>query len=157
MTTPMENHEIPKGEHEQRMTISIDVFVPDHPDRTESPIFRHTRDKLIKDNSMAVCEVNNADCDHDHPLELHHDMVEWCDSEGVDWDKIKKDCPEFPWETFDPAHPEQFIDSEFNAKRVLCKKHHTGKDHGIHFLPMPIWQMQKYKRDDFILTPDEEK
>ena len=27
---------------------------------------------------------------------------------------------------------------------LLCKKHHTGKDEGIHDLPHPLWIWQKY-------------
>lgn len=149
--------QVPAGEHEQRTTITVDVFIPDHPDRSESPVFRAARKALITDNPNAKCEVNNEDCDHDHPLELHHDIVEWCDADGVDWDRMKVMYPEFDWTNFDPAHPETFVDSAFNARRVLCKKHHTGKDHGIHLLPYPVWLMQKHKRNDFIMTPDEEK
>lgn len=144
-------------EHEQRLTLHIDIFVPNHPDRSESPIFRHTREKLIeKADPPATCKVNNEDCDHEHPLELHHSVVEWCDSNGVDWLKVAEACPDFDWKTFDPAHPETFIDSEYNANLVLCKKHHTGVDHGIHCLPLPIWNMQKFKRRDFVFSPDEE-
>ncbi len=147
----------PVNEHEQKLTLRIDVFVPDHPDRKGTPIFDRTRKKLIANNPHAKCVIDNSDCDHDHPLELHHRIVEWCDSLGVDWEKVKLAVPGFDWASFDPAHPETFIDSEWNADTVICKKHHTGEDHGIHYLPYPIWQMQKYKRDNFILTPDEEK
>jgi hypothetical protein len=142
----------PKNEHEQKMTVSVDVFVPDHPDRTESPIFAKARKQLISDNPNACCEV----CGIKKDLELHHDIVEWCDADGVNWDKLKKLYPDFDWKNFDPSRPETFVDSVYNARRVLCKKHHTGKDHGIHYLPYPIWQMQKHKRDDFIFSPDEE-
>ena len=142
----------PANEHEQKLTVSIDIFVPDHTDRANTPIFEHSRKQLIVDNKMACCEV----CGSTEELELHHEHVEWCDSDGVDWGKVRADVPSFDWASFDPAHPEMFIDSTFNANRVLCKKHHTGKDHGIHYLPYPIWQMQKYKRVDFVFSPDEE-
>jgi len=33
--------------------------------------------------------------------------------------------------------------------KVLCMVHHRGKNHGIHRVPYPIWQVQKYIRDDF--------
>ena len=142
----------PKNEHEERITILVDVFVPDHPDRTNTPIFAHSRRVLIANNPNECCEV----CGIKEDLELHHEHVEWCDSDGVDWEKIKKDVPDFNWDGFNPDAPETFIDSVFNANRVLCKKHHTGKDHGIHYLPYPIWQMQKYKKDTFVFSPDEE-
>jgi hypothetical protein len=149
-------NQAPKGEHEQKLTISVDVFIPDHPDRSDSPIFRATHKKLIGSNPNACCEVNNEHCDKDHPLELHHRYVEWCDSLGVDWEKVARLVPDFDWKNFDPAKPETFIDSEWNANQVLCKKHHIGKDHGKHYLPEPIWNMQALKRSDFIFSPDEE-
>ena len=143
---------IPQGEHEQRLTISVDVFIPDHPDRTATPIFDATRRKLIEHDPDACCFI----CGTKENLELHHQIVEWCDSTAVNWDKVKAESPDFDWEAFDPNHPETFIDSEWNAKLVLCKKHHTGKDHGIHMLPEPIWRLQKLKKDEFIFSPDEE-
>lgn len=143
----------PAHEHEQKETFTIDVYLPDHPDRTTSPVFRATRKKLIVDNPHARCEVNNEECDLTHPLELHHDLVEWADANGVDWAKMQALCPEFNWAAFNPARPETFIDSEFNAKRILCKRHHTGADRGIHMLPYPIWRMQLVKRDDFVFAP----
>lgn len=147
--------DVPTNEHEQKRTLTIDVFIPDHPDRSNTPVFEKTRRALIQPESK--CEIDNADCDYSKPLELHHNVVEWADSLGVDWEKIKHTVPDFDWSSFDPAHPETFIDSHWNANRVLCKKHHTGEDHGIHCMDYPTWQMQKFKRDDFIMTPDEEK
>ena len=146
----------PLGEHLLKRTLSIQVFVPDHPDRSNTPIFEHTRNLFIKNNPDACCSVNNGHCDHDHPLELHHSHVEWCDSLGVDWEKVKLAVPDFDWASFDPAHPETFIDSKWNANVVLCKKHHTGPDHGIHCLDGPTFQMQKFQRKDFVYSPDEE-
>lgn len=145
----------PANEHELKKTITVDVFVPNHPDRSSTPIFERTRKKLIVDNPNATCAVNNGHCDHEHPLELHHQHVEWCDSSGVDWAKVALKVPGFDWATFDPAHPETFIDSEWNANLVLCKKHHTGVDHGIHCLDGPTWGMQALQRTDFMFSPDE--
>jgi hypothetical protein len=146
----------PENEHLQRRTLSISVYIPDHPDRSNTPIFERTRRKLITHNVNAKCAVDNEHCDHDHPLELHHSHVEWCDSNGVDWGKVKTIVPDFDWETFDISKPETFIDSEYNANVVLCKKHHTAPDHGIHCLDGPTWQMQVFKRSNFVFSPDEE-
>ena len=100
--------------------------------------------------------MDNEHCDHDHPLELHHSIVEWCDSTAVDWAKVALLAPDFDWATFDPTKPETFIDSEWNANLVVCKKHHIGADHGIHMLPYPLWRLQALKRADFVYSPDEE-
>ena len=142
----------PTGEHEQRMTFSVDVFVPDHPDRTATAIFAATRRLLIENNPDACCWI----CGTKEGLELHHQIVEWCDSLAVDWHKVAVEAPDFDWATFDPARPEMFIDSPHNANLVLCKKHHTGLDHGIHLLPEPVWRLQRLKRPEFTFSPDEE-
>lgn len=141
----------PAGEHEQRLTLSVDIFVPDHPDRTTTPIFAATRRKLIEHNPDACCYI----CGTTEGLELHH-RIEWCDSNAVDFKKVAELVPEFDWSKFDQDHPETFIDSEYNANVIVCKKHHIGKDHGIHTLPIGLWILQKVKKDDFVFSPDEE-
>jgi hypothetical protein len=41
--------------------------------------------------------------------------------------------------------------------RILCEKHHRGINHGIHMIPLPVWEMQRIKRDDFIFSEDEQE
>ena len=139
-----ENEVKVSGEHEVHETIEIDIFYPDHAPREESYLFRKTKHHLIKvlDTPCFVCGSKDK-------REVHHFHLEWADSEGVDWDKVKKAHPNFSWSTFE--NPEDFVDSEYNMM-VLCMKHHRGKDHGIHFLPYPIWIMQKLQKDDFIFA-----
>jgi len=148
---------MPDNEHLQKQTLTIQVYAPNHEDRSVSPIFRATRKRLIEDNQEARCFIDNEWCDHNHPLELHHQHVEWCDSNAVDWEKVKLDVPDFPWDDFDPSRPDTFIDSEYNANLVLCNRHHIGKDHGIHMLPYTLWILQRYKKKDFVFSPDEDK
>ncbi len=143
------------GAHLQKQTLTVQVFVPDHPDRSTSPTFVATRRKLIEHNPAAKCFVDNKHCDHEHPLELHHSVVEWCDAGAVAWDLVAELVPDFDWSTFNPATPESFIDSEWNANLVLCKKHHIGKDHGIHTLPYPLWRLQRLAKESFVFSPDE--
>lgn len=62
----------------------------------------------------------------------------------------------FNWETFDPAKPEQFVDSMANML-VLHEKFHRMKDHGIHAMSFPEWAFQAWPRKaGFVFTPDEE-
>lgn len=134
-------------EHEVKETVTIDIFYPDHPPRTESKLFAKTKKHLIKELDTP-CYV----CGSKELREVHHFHVEYADAEGVDWGKMRKLHPDFDWSKFSKA--EDFIDSEYNMM-ILCKKHHTGKDHGIHFLPYPIWVMQAIKLKDFVFSPDE--
>ena len=138
----------PENEHEVRETLTVDIFYPDHPPRSESALFRRTKHHLIDvlDKPCWVCG-----CKQDR--EVHHFHVEWADALGVDWDRMRELHPDFPWSTFEK--PEDFIDSEYNMM-VLCAKHHRHKDHGIHMLPYPIWIMQRVQDEDFVFSPDEE-
>lgn len=135
------------GEHFQHESIEIAIFYPDHPPRTESALFRKTKHHLI-----AVLDTPCWVCGTKKDREVHHFHAEWADSVGISWDKMRALHPNFAWSTFKEAS--DFIDSEYNM-RVLCAKHHRGKDHGIHYLPYPIWQMQMQKREDFVFSPDE--
>lgn len=63
----------------------------------------------------------------------------------------------FDWHAFDPARPEQFVDSMANML-VLHEKFHRHKNHGIHAMSFPEWAFQAWPRTSgFIFTPDEEQ
>ena len=69
------------GEHEQKDTIQIDVFEPDHAARTESAIFLATK-KAMKVNGLHFCSICNSEVE----VEYHHRFVEWCFTNAIDWD-----------------------------------------------------------------------
>ncbi|WP_118181314.1 hypothetical protein [Paraburkholderia phosphatilytica] len=139
----------PAHEHEQATTLHIDIFYPDHPPRTESALFRKTKHHLVH-----VLDTPCYVCDTKEHREVHHWHAEWADAEGIDWDKMRALHPAFDWSTF--KEPSDFIDSEYNMK-ILCAKHHRGINHGIHMVPLPMWEMQRIQKADFVFTPDEEK
>lgn len=134
-------------EHESHETITLDFFYPDHAPRKESALFSRTKRHLV-----AVLDTPCWVCGTKETREVHHFHAEWADSEGIDWDKMRVEHSTFDWTTF--KAPEDFIDSEYNMM-ILCAKHHRLKDHGIHFVPYPIWVMQRNKREDFVFSPDE--
>jgi hypothetical protein len=138
-----------KGEHFVHESIEIDIFYPDHPPRTESKLFARTKHHLV-----AVLDTPCWVCGCKEKREVHHFHAEWADSDGIDWEKMKVNHPDFDWSTFKEAS--DFIDSQYNMM-VLCEKHHRGKDHGIHMLPYPIWIQQRNEKTDFVFSPDELK
>ena len=71
-------------------------------------------------------------------------MIDW--SEGA---QIRKDFSDFDWANFDPADPMTFVDDMRVNGLILCKKHHIGKDEGIHCLPHPIWIAQRYGQEGY--------
>jgi hypothetical protein len=139
----------PEHEHLVSETIEIKVYYPDHPPRTESAVFVATKKHWHA--AGAVCGV----CSTKEQIEIHHRFIEWADSEGVDWDKVRAAHPLFDWSTFKVSA--DFVDSVYNTE-PLCMKHHRGAaPHGKHFTPEPIWNMQRYQRADFVFAPDEAK
>lgn len=139
----------PAHEHAIHETIVIDVFYPDHPPRTESVVFAAT--KRHWHAAGCACGI----CGTKDKIEIHHKFIEWADSEGVDWAKVRTAHPAFDWWTF--KEPADFIDSVYNTE-PLCERHHRGPaPHGKHFTPEPIWNMQKYQRADFVYALDEVK
>lgn len=134
-------------EHEQSQTLHFSIFYPDHPPRTESTLFRKTKHHLV-----AVLDTPCWVCGTKEKREVHHWHAEWADSEGIDWDKMRALHPAFDWSTF--KEPADFIDSEYNM-RILCSKHHRGINHGIHMVPLPMWEMQRIQKVGFVFSEDE--
>lgn len=136
------------GEHEVKMTVEVDIYYPDHVQRTESSLFHKNKHYLIQ-----VMDTPCWCCGSKEHREVHHKILEWADSEGVDWNHMQALYPDFPeWKTCDL--PTGFVDHLYNLQ-VLCMECHRGKGRGIHFLPYPIWLMQRHKRADFVMFKDE--
>jgi hypothetical protein len=132
-------------EHDEKETLTVDVIVPEHDERVTTPLFEHTRKKLIdqEDGRCFVCGRTAEESGH--PLEAHHNGIERSYAEGdIDWDIVKNDFPNFDWTSFDPSNPYTFVDDMLAQGKLLCKEHHTGKDTGIHYLPYPLFIMQRY-------------
>jgi hypothetical protein len=137
------------GEHSMHENLSIDIFYPDHPPRTESPLFARTKRKMITHDDIPcfICGTKTL-------REVHHYFVEWAFADGVDWELMRSMHPNFDWSKFkDPA---DFVDSPYNML-ILCQAHHRGQHTGIHYMPYPLWIMQKHKRHDYVLTIDDIK
>lgn len=152
--------------HEEKETLSVDVLVPGHAPRVTTELFRRTKQKLIALTSILQfklfrekgrCYICGRTAEEaGEPLEAHHFGVErsFIDS-PLRWDVIRKDYPNFDWDSFDQTHPEGFVDDMLAQGVLLCKMHHTGKDTGIHTLPYPLWILQRYLPEGTKFTPDE--
>lgn len=71
------------NEHEKKDTLKVDVFYPDHPPRTESHTFLHT--KSVGHKAQIPCAISG----HVEGAEYHHVFCEWAYSDAVDWVKVK--------------------------------------------------------------------
>lgn len=143
--------------HEEKETLSVDVEIPGHAPRgAATPLFERTR-KEYMDKMGGRCWICGADeAESGEPLQLHHKIIERCFAEDdIDWDKVKEDVPDFPWATFDTSDPYSFVDNCNYNGIVLCRKHHTEKDSGVHMLPNSLWVMQRYLKDKARFSPTE--
>lgn len=147
--------------HELRDTLSVEVIEPGHEKRgAASALFRKTKAAIKHIGSVigwrprlppGRCYICNATEEElGEPLEAHHFGIEWSFAEAaINWDLVKADFPDFDWANFDPASPMTFVDDMQAQGVLLCKKHHTGKDEGVHNMPFSLWIMQRYLQDGY--------
>ena len=141
--------------HEEKETLTVEVCVPGHPPRTETPLFEKTRKELLE--KQPRCWVCNRTAEESGaPLEAHHMGIERSFATApIDWALVKEDFPNFDWANFDESNPLAFVDDMLAQGRVLCKEHHTGKGTGIHNLPYPLFVLQRYLKAGYQFTPSE--
>lgn len=144
--------------HEEKMTLVIDTFIPGHDPRTTTALFERTRKELIK-LSGGVCHFTGmTEEESGHPLEAHHHIIEKCEENGADWQKVKAYIVRTAalWNralAFTKANPEladinTFVDDMTVNGMLLSKQAHTGPPPcSIHFTPGPICQAQAYLKD----------
>lgn len=145
--------------HYLKDTFSVEVETPGHEKRgAASILFRKTKREIYdlapvltlhpEPGRCFICNATEEELGE--PLEAHHFGIEWSFGEGpIDWDRVKVDFPYFDWDKFDPTDPMSFVDDMTAQGLLLCKKHHTGRDEGIHNLPFSLWIAQRYLKDGY--------
>ena len=151
--------------HEEKETLHVDVYIPAHPPRVTTNLFRRTKQKIMAVASIlgfrlfrdkGRCWICGRTEEEAGPLEAHHFGIERAFIDApLRWDIIRKDFPSFDWDSFDPTHPEGFVDDMLAQGVLLCKEHHTGPDTGIHTLPFNLWIMQRYLPEGAKFNPAE--
>ena len=141
--------------HEEKLTLSVDVEIPGHAPRgSATPLFIRTK-KILMERMGGRCFIcNGTEAEIGAPHEAHHFPVERSLATAWDWERFQADCiagkwgvylAAFHWAGFNPAvDPYQLVDDMSVNGLLLCKRHHTGKDEGIHEFPHPLWIWQKY-------------
>jgi hypothetical protein len=130
--------------HAETVQLRIAVAYPAHEPREADPhyaAFHAARTRLARLGRL-VCWIGNADCDHAHPVELHHDKVEFSLIQDVDPARFAE---AYGLHLADDAAFLDYVESEGNLL-PLCVFHHRGHG-GIHVLPYPWWVVQRYLRD----------
>jgi hypothetical protein len=84
--------------HVEKETLQVAVYVPAHGKREgSSPLFDHSRDKLIAREGGRCWVCGRTAEEAGHPLEAHHHPVERCFAEEMDWELIRDDCLKGAW------------------------------------------------------------
>lgn len=138
--------------HTQTTTLHLLEFYPSHEPREGDPhyVHFHRAHARLKAAGKLVCWICGQDgAAAGGPIELHHDKVEFALANGVDLGRFIETFPEFNLVQGDEDAFLDWIEGEGNLL-PLCKLHHTGVQ-GIHLLPYPAWNIQKYWRADLPL------
>jgi hypothetical protein len=150
--------------YEEKLTLQVDINIPDHEARVTTPLFLNSKKELIKRDGAKCWICGNTAEQSGNPLESHHYPIERSLANMIDWELFKSHClagdhgiyaEGFDWGTFNPLDPYSFVDDQTVNGVILCKEHHVGKDAGIHCLPHPIWIAQKYAKEGYQFSPTE--
>jgi hypothetical protein len=149
--------EIEDDGHTMHMSNHYTVHYPNHDKRIDTALYRQSHKFLVDRHNCFICNKANSRND---PLETHHFYCEKAATNAIDWnafEKFAKGCyniqtgenigNNIDWKRV-KTNPETFVDSKYNLI-VLCKKHHTSGNMGIHHVPFPEWILQKYPKDGF--------
>jgi hypothetical protein len=127
------------SEHKVQRTITEVVIYPEHAQRTESEEFRKNRERLKEDGHFH-CYV----CKTVEDLEAHHFGCEWALWDDCDPTKLKEFCEEHDIYGYGKLLKNKPIDSPDDIRNLMmiCKKHHTAVETGIHETTFPVWVSQ---------------
>ena len=138
--------------NQRNMSNHYIVNYPAHEPRKNSAIYTKTHNSM-KHMPCFICNKNEPH------METHHFYCEKAAQNAINWDtfgEFAKTCyniqtgeniGHFDWVEV-TKNPDIFVDSPSNMI-VLCKKHHTSGNKGIHHVPFPEWILQKYPKNGF--------
>jgi 5-methylcytosine-specific restriction endonuclease McrA len=135
-------------EHEITRTLTEAEIIPEHERRTESEEFRRNRALLLRQGHR--CWI----CGDDQDLEAHH-IFEWSLWNALDPQKALETLRAFDPYGFtehDPDRPLQSPDDIRNLL-ILCRRHHLGREAGIHEITFPVWLPQRATKPGAEVTP----
>ena len=154
-----------KQTHEEKKTLTEDVFIPGHDPRETTPLFTRTRLEMLKreGNRCMVCGREPGECG---PIESHHYLGERALANDIDWPVFEAWVRNLhrllgyavAWMDQHPGGPADimdFIDDQMVNGMPLCKEHHTGSDSGIHMMDFPLFEGQAIAKAGIKYTPGE--
>ncbi len=129
--------------HIEVVHLVFQQWIPSHGTRKDDKhykIFNAARARLKRAGKL-ICWR----CGATEGIQIHHNLVEWCAANGVDFEKFYHKYPELMTECTEEAFLDA-IEGE-GGTLPLCQPCHTGKSEGIHYVPQPIWNLGTYWKD----------
>lgn len=129
--------------HEQPVAHRYAVHYPAHEPRADDPHYAdfeafRRRTKASARCAFAVEVGDDSECDHEHPLELHHAHIEFALQNGVDLARLEHRYPGIS----DPGQVGAWVESADNLV-WLCRRHHRGHG-GVHTAAAADYEAEKF-------------
>lgn len=131
--------------HDQKISHSYVVHYPEHSPREDDPHYRDFNEYRRRTKATAKCvhalhTGDDSECDHEHPLELHHCHVEFALQNGVDLKWLERDYPGVS----NPDEVGAWVESAVNLE-WRCRWHHRGSG-GVHVATASDYEAERYVR-----------
>jgi hypothetical protein len=151
----------PFPSHSQGETDAFVEHSPDHEHaRTASPMFEHNRHELVV-NRNYTCFYADKNCDHMHPVEAHHEFLEYSKKDAIDLELFRarhqyvnnpqNGLPLLPAIDRAIAANDPLLLCDDIANLVIyCKVHHVGPGVGKHHAPDPLVRLTGLGKDGYI-------
>ena len=117
--------------HDQKVSHRYVVHYPQHEPRESDPHYVDFREYRRRTAATARCAFavavgDDSECDHEHPLELHHSHIEFALQNAVDLKRLERVYPGVS----DRDQVGAWVESAANLL-WLCRFHHRGHG-GVH-------------------------
>jgi hypothetical protein len=131
--------------HKQVVTHRYTILYPAHEPRKSDPHYVDFEAYRKAHVQTAVCAFalrtgDDSECDHDHPLELHHAHIEFALQNGVDLRLLERDYPGVS----NPDEVGAWVESGQNLV-FYCRAHHRGPG-GVHSATSSDFEAEHYVR-----------
>ncbi|MGH2870433.1 MAG: hypothetical protein ACRDNK_23050 [Solirubrobacteraceae bacterium] len=132
--------------HTQKVTHSYVISYPAHEPRADDPHYRDFNEYRRRTKATAKCVYavqtgDGSECDHEHPLELHHCHIEFALQNGVDLARLERVYPGVS----DPDKVGAWVESAANLE-WRCRWHHRGHG-GVHSATASDYEAERFVRN----------
>lgn len=131
--------------HSSSITHRYIIHYPEHEPRETDPHYKDFNEYRRRTKDTARCHFaveigDDSECDHEHPLELHHNHIEFSLQNGVDLKLLERFYPGIS----NPDEIGAWVESATNLM-WYCRRHHRGHA-GVHCATASDFEAEKFVR-----------